>query len=523
MSSTISGDLSVLVPTDTPFHGTGKIETQESFYLTRSSGIAKLETTYASVPLTVQAANLVTVASTANALTVSGQTGFSASAITGNASLTASSSTGAVNVAAGSAGTVLVSGQKLQLGPTAGTTTGINLQTDAAASANYAQLAMSATGVHISTKQDVSLTSTKTNGQVSLETGALASNTHAKLRVFHDAVNSENGMIELATASGGAQSRLMLTKDTADLVASAVTLGKVGGTVNVAGDLTVSGTQTVLNSTNVSISDRIMHIGVMPSATSDSGFIFERYPTDVTAQVPLASTTLLTSSLEKAQSITLTSVAGMTVGQLLRVVGASTEHVRISNIVGNTVTVSPALVAAFTSGVPVTAYGKRASALFFDESASEFAVGYTTATPTDTMIQINPGQYSNLRVNTLFAEAAISSPSFKTVVVNVPANASIGAAVLIDASLRTRGSFLLVIESQDADGATAVISISKGQSALNGGATAVLTSSPATPGKDEAIRVVFGINATGPSLYHSPLRTGAPSTPLTYTCRIIGV
>jgi hypothetical protein len=522
MTTTILGDFSALVPTDTPFHGTGKIESQESFYLTRSSGIAKLETTYASVPLTVQAANLVTVASTANAVALSGHTGFSATASTGNASLTALASSGAVNVTAGSAGTVLVSGQTLQLGPTSGSTTGIHLQTDANANVNYAGLSMSSAGVHVSTKQDVSLTSTKTNGSVRLETGTAASNTHARLNVFHDAANSENGVIELSTATGVAEGKLRLTKETAELVAATVNLGKVGGSVNVVGDLTVSGTQTVLNSTNVSISDRIMNLGVMPSATSDSGFIFERYPTDITSSTAVSTTTLSLSTSTGATSVTVASVAGMANGQLLRLVGASTEHVTITNIVGSVVTVSPALVAAFASGIPVTVYTKRASALFFDESAKEFALGYTTAVPSDATINISPGQFANLRVNSLYAEEAINTPSFRTVLVTVAANASVGAAVLVDALLRVRGSYLLVVESQDATGSCAVFSVSKGQSTLTGGSVAILTSSPAAPGKDESIRISYGMS-TGPSLYHSPIRTGAPSTPLVYSCRIIGV
>lgn len=523
MSTSIFGNLSVLVPTDTPFHGTGKIETQESFYLTRSSGIAKLEATNAAVPLSVQAANALTVASSANSVTLTGQTGFSGTANTGNVSLTALAAGGAVNVAAGSTGTVLMSGQTLQLGPTSGTTSAVNIQTAAAANANYTSMAFSATGLHATTKQDVSLVSTKANGSLVLETGTASADTHAKLNVFHDAGNSEAGLIELTTSTGAGEGKLRMTKNSVELVAGTVTLGKVGSNVNIAGDLTIAGTQTVVNSTNVTISDRIMNLGVMPAATSDSGFIFERYATDVTSQAAVSSTTLATNSSAGATSVSVTSASGMANGQLLRIVGATTEHVMITNVAGAVITVTPALVAGFAAGNAVTTYTKRASALFFDESAAEFAVAYTTAVPSDTSIGVTAGEYANLHVNNLTVDGGFNSASFRTLQVTVAANAAVGAAVLIAADLTTRGSYIIVVQSTDANGASAVFSISKGQASLSGAATAVLSSSPASAGQDEQVKLSWPASSTGPRLYHQPLRTGSPSTQLQYSVRIMSV
>ena len=205
-----------------------------------------------------------------------------------------------------------------------------------------------------------------------------------------------------------------------------------------------------------------------------------------------------------------------------RVGASTTEHVMVSNVAGAVLTVSPALVASFTSGKAVTTYNKRASALFFDESADEFAVGYTTAVPSDTAIGIALGQYADLHCASLKVDAELSSSSFKTVAVTVPANAAQGGAVPIDVTLPTRGSYILVAESVAANGACAVFSISKSQSSLAGAATAVMSSSPASAGNDEGLRVTW--SAAGvPALYHHPLRTAAPTTPLAYSCRLLRV
>tara|TARA_R110002012_G_scaffold272092_1_gene457538 strand:- start:126 stop:797 length:672 start_codon:yes stop_codon:yes gene_type:complete len=92
------------------------------------------------------------------------------------------------------------------------------------------------------------------------------------------AASGANGDITSLTAvtsvNGGAGSRSLFT----DAGSNTITIGGSGSTVTIAGDLTVSGTTTSIDTTNLNVEDNVItcNSGASGSATVDSGLEIER-------------------------------------------------------------------------------------------------------------------------------------------------------------------------------------------------------------------------------------------------------
>jgi hypothetical protein len=272
------------------------------------------------------------------------------------------------------------------------------------------------------------------------------------------------------------------------------------GSITVAGNLTVNGTLSSLNTTDTTITDGIVAVNFEPVTNGrDGGLWIGRTQDDIIMDVPAETGTAQVGSTASTIVLDLTSSASDDYynGWIIELTGGTgAGQVRtISDYVGGTLTatVTPDWSTTPDATTTYDLFNTPTPAVFWDESSREVAVAYTADPHTANPLSIT--RYANLHINDLVIDGDITGFSE---IVTLIENSS--TPVNIEAT-STRGAFFINVESVVNDGAAATFSASSNETAT-AGSTVRFTNSPAAAPSSVEINITYLAN-NKVQLYHS--------------------
>lgn len=151
---------------------------------------------------------------------------------------------------------------------------------------------------------------------------------------------------------------------------------------------------------------------------------------------------------------------------------------------------------------------RRNVAIYYDANVDEFILGHTPDPHTNNNINVKPG---TLHIGDLIIDGSISGAGE---IVTLPDNSGIRVDI---PSTDARGSYLIIVESLENDGATATFAVSSNEDS-SAGVVQRITSIPGA--LDEEIDVDW-LAGEQVQLYHSTTRTGGTGVLLDYSVRVV--
>jgi hypothetical protein len=285
------------------------------------------------------------------------------------------------------------------------------------------------------------------------------------------------------------------------------------GSVYAQGNLQADGTLSMLNTTDTNIKDGIVGVNIDSAgdcaAGSDGGLWINRNSSDVITDTPklagLAQGGSASSiTLDAGSSLANDFYSGWTVhitagtgnGQT-RIISTYVGASKIANVSVDWVTAPDA-----TSTYEL--FNTTRAAMFYDTSNKEFALSYTSDPYSSNPLDVE--DYAQLHVGSLVVDGDISG-AYEIVI--IPENSSTPVTITQSAQ---RGSFFIIAESIDVNGACANFAASA-RSITSGGSITRLTSSPASFPSNVELNVIWTAG-NKIQLYHSV--TGPSGALLSY-------
>lgn len=272
------------------------------------------------------------------------------------------------------------------------------------------------------------------------------------------------------------------------------------GTLTVAGDLTVNGALTSLNTTNTTITDGIVAVNFEPVVNGrDGGLWVGRTIADTVLDVPETTGTAQVGSTASTIVLAITSSAvdNFYNGWVIETTGGTGagQTRTISTYVGATkiATVTPNWTITPDGTTTYSLFNTPTPASFWDESNDEFAMAYTADPHTANPLAIT--RYANLHINDLIIDGDIVG---FTEIVTLIENSS--TPVNIE-NTATRGAFFINAESVVNNGAAATYAASSRETAV-AGSTVRFTNSPAAAPSSVEINITYLAN-NKVQLFHS--------------------
>lgn len=324
--------------------------------------------------------------------------------------------------------------------------------------------------------------------------------------------------IEAPTVNVGSSNcaALQVGRDACDVskfLGKAITLGSATSVTTIPGRLLVEGDMTTVSSTVTTIEDNSLVLNQTPSISGrDSGLVLKRHPIDVAVGTADLTLTLDPAGVAaNALVVALVDSSAIAANWVLKFSeAAKSDTVSVSSVTDNNVTLAVALVNAYTSAAVVTAYKSQANTLHYNESADEWRFAYSLEDGSSANIATS--HYADIHCRKVIVEEGFQSASSATKVVSVTDNAGEGNAVTVP-GLKSRGTYQLVVESVEEDGATASFFLSKAVAAQTNASAFMLSAGTGLLG--EEISVGWPANSP-PVLYHSAPRTVAAGVALEY-------
>ena len=295
------------------------------------------------------------------------------------------------------------------------------------------------------------------------------------------------------------------------VLGTAVTLGDSASMVTIPGNFIVNGTTTQVNTEQTTIKDNTLVLNQSPLIQGrDSGLVLRRHALDVASGTEDSTLVLSAGVGSGATSVPVVSHSIAKNWVLKFSEGAFSDVVSVSEVSVNSLTCTPALVNSYTLAATVKAFKTQSNSVHYNESSDEWRFGYSLDDGSGA--QVVTSKYANVHCQKVIVEEGFSSASMSTATVNVADNAGSGAGVEVP-GLKLRGSYQLILESTEEDGATATFFISKGNSAQMTASVFAMTSSFGA--SDESIWVEWPVGSP-PKIFHDVPRTGASGLAVPY-------
>ena len=205
----------------------------------------------------------------------------------------------------------------------------------------------------------------------------------------------------------------------------------VGGNAVISGDLYVSGTTTYVNTQTIDLADNTLVLNAGPAGSRDAGLLIHRDVQDVIADGSVTAGSL--ASIEQTSFTLGGSFTGNYVGWWLRTTDGSAQISTYNGTSGTFATSGNTLPLSPTD-VNFDLYSKSYVGSFYDESADEYVLAYISDA-TDPKVNLAANEYINLRLNTLLANAAVSTASLHVTSGATIANLALANANLSDATI----------------------------------------------------------------------------------------
>ncbi|NBP15223.1 hypothetical protein EBU95_12610 [bacterium] len=261
------------------------------------------------------------------------------------------------------------------------------------------------------------------------------------------------------------------------VVAGGVGIAKdlnVGGDATITGNLYVNGTTTYVNTITMDVTDNTLMLNAGPSGAGDAGVLLRRDGVDATSNVETAVTSGTATSISSSQIVL---PAGMdqsdnyyrgwwikTADGYAQVTSYTASNLTAAlSTTGNTLPTSGSLSANFDL------YNKSYVAEYYAETADEFRFAYIADSHDPNYSLENFGNYLKVRMDTLYANTAVSTANLTVTTSATIANLALSTANLQAATiggLRVTGETIL--HGTVTSGALAVT----GESFLRGAVTA---------------------------------------------------
>jgi hypothetical protein len=362
----------------------------------------------------------------------------------------------------------------------------------------------------------VALTAGSGQAQLLAMTGAarvVSGSSTATVQGYSNAnISADTGHVVLTALTAG---------KSVSAVADVVTLGKDGSsTVNIVGNLVVSGATTTVSSTEMTVADNLLTLNAGPAATGRyPGILMERHNADVAAHdIEVTTTALSVAASVDALVCTVVAHGAAAKGWVIAFSeGANKHSTTVVSIVGEVVTFAVKLPFLFTTATVVKFFKTTASALIYDELQQAFILGYTVSDRTATAPAIS--QYADLMVKNLNVQGAIvtsdvSAPGFALYEIKLKDNVT----TPVNTGLRYRGAYEIIVESASQTGACASWRIMKSSAAS---ASFVATgTSIESEDSDEKLQISWPAGQA-PQLFHEVVKTGGSGVDLVYKIRYL--
>ena len=205
----------------------------------------------------------------------------------------------------------------------------------------------------------------------------------------------------------------------------------VGGNAVISGDLYVSGTTTYVNTQTIDLADNTLVLNAGPAGSRDAGLLIHRDIQDVIADGSVTSGSL--ASIEQTSFTLGGSFTGNYVGWWLRTTDGSAQ-VSTYNGTSGTFATSGNTLPLSPTDLNFNLYSKSYVGSFYDESADEYVLAYISDA-TDPKVDLSVNQYTNLRLNTLLANTAVSTASLHVTGGATIANLALSSSSLSDATI----------------------------------------------------------------------------------------
>ncbi len=205
----------------------------------------------------------------------------------------------------------------------------------------------------------------------------------------------------------------------------------VGGDVTVVGNLYVNGTTTNVNTQTLNVEDNTIVINAGPAGSRDAGLLIHRDGVDVVSETAVTSGTLAAIA---SGSFTLGSAFIQNYsGWWIKTTEGSAQIASYNGTTGTFLTTGN----TFTTPTELdfSLYNKSYVAQYYDETNDELRFGFV-GDATDPKVSLeNNGQYAKLRLDTLYANTALSTANLSVTNSATIANLSLSSAVLDKATI----------------------------------------------------------------------------------------
>jgi hypothetical protein len=272
------------------------------------------------------------------------------------------------------------------------------------------------------------------------------------------------------------------------------------GSLAVAGNLTVSGTLTSLDTTDTTMTDGIVAVNFEPMTDGrDGGLWVGRTQADIILDAPAVSGTAQVGSTASTIILEVGSSAldDFYNGWLIRITGGTGagQTRTVTDYVGGTLTatITPDWVTIPDATSTYDLFNTVTPAPIWDESNREFAMAYTADPHTANPLNIT--RYADLHVNNLTLDGDITG------LVEIVTLIENSATPVNIENTDTRGAYFITVESVVNNGAAATFSASSNETAVAGN-TVRITNSPAAAPSSVQIDIVYLAN-NKVQLYHS--------------------
>lgn len=245
----------------------------------------------------------------------------------------------------------------------------------------------------LQTSSQPNITSIGTLGTLTVSGSAVLSSTL-------DALGSTNG--GALTISGG----LAVAKN-----------AFIGSNLTIGGNLYVNGTQTVINSTSMSIEDNTLMLNASPSATGDSGILINRYQTanDTSSGSVVSDTSSFTTTVSAATTTMVMIGSGSTVDNYYQgwwvKIGNMVRQVQSYVGITKTLTVVTPFTITPTNGSSIFFYNHSYASFIWNEANKQFLAAYTAHDSTSTLTILDN---ANIGAANIKATSSVDSTSIIT-------------------------------------------------------------------------------------------------------------
>ena len=503
--SRIAGDLCVSEPTSA-LYGTGSLSVHDKLEITRGY-IANYTAHMRSKHNSLQVSGAVNLAAVAENGNVSIQSTKSDGS--GSVTVQASGSNGSVVVDSGSGGVAVGSAGPVDLHSRAST---VALHSSGVGGTVSVASALAGVSVRGGTSSSVVLDTVDATASVSIGLGAVqvaAQTTLGLVCTGNASLSSTNGTLTLATPNA----IVLGSNATSIAVGGAASQVTISGNVNVTGNMTVLGITTSINTENMMVKDNVIEVNSEPVKDRSGGYAIHRHPLNVTENAVGDVVYTVLSATAQACILSEEPLDPQAMQGSVVVIGGQTLRVSAYTQATRELVLDAAFAPSMPgSGSTVTVFKKAIAAMHYSEQQKAFCFSYGRINDAGFGVDQAP-----VHAQSLVVQKSISSPEFRTVTVALTP----GWTRVPIPTARVRGSFLVLVQSEAADGAAATFLVSKSGGPGSGFQRFRMTSTPGV--EQEQVDIAWadsdvlsiGFDSDGPTMATGPVRA--------YNIKFLGV